>query len=106
MADKFEGSVIPVNTPGILNYQTWEPFGVVGLITAWNSPLGVLLIKLAPALAAGNAVVVKPSEHAPETGRLLQQVIAAGFDEDTLTVVWSEEIHILRHGFGFKCFGH
>lgn len=63
MADKFEGSVIPVNTPGILNYQTWEPFGPVALITAWNSPLGVLLIKLAPALAAGNAVVIKPSEY-------------------------------------------
>ncbi len=80
MADKFEGSVIPVNTPGILNYQTWEPFGVVALITAWNSPLGVLLIKLAPALAAGNAVVIKPSEYASastlELVRILEQSAA------------------------------
>ena len=76
MADKFEGSVIPVNTPGVMNYTTWEPFGVVALITAWNSPLGVLLIKLAPALAAGNAVVIKPSEYASastlELARVLQ----------------------------------
>lgn len=76
MADKFEGSVIPVNTPGIFNYQTWEPFGVVGLITAWNSPLGVLLIKLAPALAAGNAVVIKPSEHASVSTLVLAEVLA------------------------------
>lgn len=77
MADKLEGAVIPVDTPGILNYTTWEPFGVVGLITAWNSPLGVLLIKLAPALAAGNAVVIKPSEFAScstlELARVLEE---------------------------------
>lgn len=75
MADKFEGSVIPVNTPGILNYQTWEPFGVVALITAWNSPLGVLLIKLAPALAAGNAVVIKPSEFSSASTLELMRVL-------------------------------
>ncbi len=64
MADKFEGALIPVDAPDILNYTRHEPFGVCALITAWNSPLSVLIWKLAPALAAGNTVVVKPSEHA------------------------------------------
>ncbi len=64
LCDKFEGSLIPVDVPDMLNYMRWEPYGVCGLITAWNSPIGVLIWKLAPALAAGNAVVVKPSEHA------------------------------------------
>lgn len=64
MADKLEGSVIPVDVPDMFNYTRHEPFGVCGLITAWNSPIGVLIWKLAPALAAGNTVVIKPSEHA------------------------------------------
>lgn len=75
MTDKFEGSVIPAEAPDILNYTRWEPFGVVGLITAWNSPLGVLIWKLAPALAAGNAVVVKPSEHASVSTLELMKVL-------------------------------
>ena len=64
LCDKLEGSVIPVDTPGILNYTKQEPFGAVACITAWNSPLGVAIVKIAPALAAGNTVVIKPSEHA------------------------------------------
>ena len=64
MCDKFEGSLLPSEAPDMLNYLAWKPFGVCALITAWNSPLGVLIWKLAPALAAGNAVVVKPSEYA------------------------------------------
>jgi len=64
MCDKFEGSLLPAEVPDMLNYMRWQPYGVCGLITAWNSPLGVLIWKLAPALAAGNSVVVKPSEHA------------------------------------------
>ena len=77
MTDKFEGSVIPLDLPDMVNYLEWEPFGVCGLITAWNSPLGVLIWKLAPALAAGNTVVIKPSEHAsastPEFMDVLQE---------------------------------
>ena len=64
MCDKFEGSLLPTEVPNMLNYLRWEAFGVCALITAWNSPLGVLICKLALALAAGNAVVIKPSEHA------------------------------------------
>ena len=64
LADKVEGSVIPVDAPGILNYTRPQPFGPVACITAWNSPLLIAIWKIAPALAAGNTLVIKPSEHA------------------------------------------
>ncbi len=64
LADKIEGSVIPTGQPGMLNYTRAEPYGVVAAITAWNSPLLIATWKLAPALAAGNTVVLKPSELA------------------------------------------
>ncbi|OWU85901.1 carnitine dehydratase [Oceanicola sp. 22II-s10i] len=63
-ADKLYGSVIPLDNPQVFDYATREPYGVVGLITAWNSPITLLCNKLPAALAAGNTVVVKPSEHA------------------------------------------
>lgn len=63
-ADKLFGSTIPLDSPSVLDYTTREPYGVVGLITAWNSPITLLCNKLPAALAAGNTVVVKPSEHA------------------------------------------
>ena len=75
MCDKFEGSVIPADVPDMMNYTRWEPFGVCALITAWNSPIGVLIWKLAPALAAGNAVVIKPSEHASVSTLELMEVL-------------------------------
>ena len=62
LADKIEGAVLPSDKPGIFNFTRYEPLGVVGMITAWNSPLLLLAWKLAPALAAGNTAVVKPSE--------------------------------------------
>ncbi|MDJ0609376.1 MAG: aldehyde dehydrogenase [Kiloniellales bacterium] len=75
MIDKFEGALIPADAPDMLNYLRWEPFGVAALITAWNSPLGVLIWKLAPALAAGNTVVIKPSEHASASTLELMAVL-------------------------------
>lgn len=66
-ADKLFGSVIPLDQPNILDYATREPYGVVGIITAWNSPLSLLSNKLPAVLAAGNCAVVKPSEHASVT---------------------------------------
>src|SRR5580693_9069936 len=66
MADKFEGSVVPVES-GFLNYLSREPIGVVGQIVPWNFPLMFTSWKLAPALAAGNCVVLKPSELTPLT---------------------------------------
>ncbi|MGN6144303.1 MAG: aldehyde dehydrogenase family protein, partial [Mesorhizobium sp.] len=62
LADKIEGSVIPTDKPGVLNYTKYEPLGVVACITPWNSPLPLASMKIAPALAAGNTVVLKPSE--------------------------------------------
>lgn len=64
LADKIEGTVIPSDKADIFNYTLREPLGVVAAITPWNSPLLLLTWKLAAALAAGNTVVVKPSEHA------------------------------------------
>ncbi|MEM7195488.1 MAG: aldehyde dehydrogenase [Pseudomonadota bacterium] len=62
LADKVEGAVLPSDRPGMFNFTRYEPLGVVGMITAWNSPLLLLAWKLAPALAAGNTAVIKPSE--------------------------------------------
>ena len=62
LADKIEGAVIPLDKKGYFNFTRHEPVGVVAAITPWNSPLLLLAWKLAPALAAGCTVVVKPSE--------------------------------------------
>lgn len=64
LADKVEGQVIPIDQEDIFNYTKYEPLGVVVAITPWNSPLMLACWKLAPILAAGNTVVIKPSEHA------------------------------------------
>ena len=64
MADKFEGSLPPVY-PGFLNFVNREPIGVVGQIVPWNFPLMFTSWKMGPALAAGNTVVIKPSELTP-----------------------------------------
>ena len=62
LADKIEGAVVPIDKPDHFTFTTHEPVGVVGALTAWNSPLLFIAWKCAPALAAGCAVVVKPSE--------------------------------------------
>jgi aldehyde dehydrogenase (NAD+) len=74
MADKVEGSVIPVD-PGFLNYLVRTPLGVVGQIVPWNFPLMFCGWKLGPALAAGNAVVMKPSELTPLSSLRLAELI-------------------------------
>ncbi len=63
LADKVGGLVVPINKPGVFNYVKYEPLGVVVAITPWNSPLALTSWKVAPALAAGNTVVIKPSEY-------------------------------------------
>lgn len=65
LADKVEGRVIPLDRQSVLNYTLREPLGVIGVITPWNSPLFLTVMSIAPALAAGNAVVIKPSEFTP-----------------------------------------
>ena len=80
LADKVEGAVLPSDKPGIFNFTRYEPLGVVGMITAWNSPLLLLAWKLAPALAAGNTAVVKPSEYTSASSLEFMQLVAeAGF---------------------------
>ena len=75
-----------------LNYAIRKPLGVVGIITPWNLPLLLLTWKLAPALACGNAVVVKPSEETPATATLLAEVMQeSGVPDGVYNVV---------HGFG------
>ena len=57
LADKIEGTVIPLDRQSIFNYTLREPLGVVGVITPWNSPTFIAIMSLAPALAAGNTIV-------------------------------------------------
>jgi len=88
LADKIEGSVVPVDVPDIFNYTRHEPYGTCACITAWNSPLLIAIWKIAPALAAGNTVVLKPSEHASASTLELMHVLAeAGLPDGLLNVV-------------------
>jgi (Z)-2-((N-methylformamido)methylene)-5-hydroxybutyrolactone dehydrogenase len=88
LADKVQGSQIPTMNPAILNYTQREPLGVVGAITPWNSPLTLTTSKLAPALAAGNTLVIKPSEYTSRTVlRLAELTVEAGFPDGVVNVV-------------------
>jgi acyl-CoA reductase-like NAD-dependent aldehyde dehydrogenase len=88
LADKIQGDTIPGSTPAILNYTLREPLGVVGAITPWNSPLTLTTSKLAPALAAGNTIVIKPSEYTSATVlRLAALADEAGFPAGVINVV-------------------
>jgi aldehyde dehydrogenase (NAD+) len=64
-ADKIGGETIPTSTPGALDYTIRHPVGVVAAIVPWNAPVFLAVAKLAPALASGCTVVLKPSELAP-----------------------------------------
>jgi aldehyde dehydrogenase (NAD+)/betaine-aldehyde dehydrogenase len=76
---KIEGTAGPVATPDVLHYTRREPVGVAALITPWNFPLMIAAWKLAPALAAGNCVILKPSELTPLTSiRLARFCVEAG----------------------------
>ncbi|WP_374627987.1 aldehyde dehydrogenase family protein, partial [Devosia sp.] len=87
MADKFEGFVPPVY-PGFINYVQREPVGVVGQIVPWNFPLMFTSWKMAPALAAGNAIVIKPSELTPlSTLRVAELMREVGFPAGVVNVV-------------------
>lgn len=86
--DKIFGKVIPTDRSSVLDYATLEPLGVIGIITAWNSPMALLGNKLPAALAAGNCVVVKPSEHASvSTLEFAKLVDEAGFPPGVFNVV-------------------
>jgi aldehyde dehydrogenase (NAD+) len=88
LADKIEGRVIPIDKPGVFNYTREEPLGVVAAITPWNSPLLLAAWKLAPALAAGNTVVWKPSEHSSVSALVLAELFEkAGFPPGVVNIV-------------------
>ena len=94
-ADKLFGRTLPVDDEHAFVYTRREPVGVVAAITPWNSPLMVLMWKLAPALAAGCTMVVKPSEHASVSTLELGALFAeAGFPPGVFNVVT---------GFGQEC---
>ncbi len=87
--ERLSGKQIPVE--GGLDVTFREPLGVVGLITPWNFPMMIASWGIAPALAAGNAVLVKPAEWTPLTTiRLGELAVEAGLDEDLLQVLPGE----------------
>ena len=87
LADKVQGDTVPVPGP-FLNYTLREPLGVVGAIIPWNFPLSMAAWKVAPALACGNTVVLKPAEETPLTALRFGELAAeAGFPPGALNVV-------------------
>ena len=87
IANKVEGETVPV--PGrFINFTLREPYGVVGGITPWNYPLLQAIWKIAPAVAAGNTVLIKPAEQAPITTLELARLsLEAGFPPGVINVV-------------------
>ncbi|WP_431120987.1 aldehyde dehydrogenase [Variovorax paradoxus] len=88
LADKVQGSTLPLDKKGYFAFTRHEPVGVVAAITPWNSPLMLLTWKVAPALAAGCTVVVKPSEFtSASTLELAELFEEAGFPPGVFNVV-------------------
>jgi aldehyde dehydrogenase (NAD+) len=87
----FGGQTLPHDLPNNLLYTMRQPLGVVGLITPWNFPLAIPAWKMAPALVAGNAVVIKPASPAPAmTLELARALDEAGLPKGVLNVVVGE----------------
>lgn len=88
LADKIEGQLPPVGPGGPLSMIVREPLGVVAAIVPWNSQLHLAAFKIAPALAAGNTIVVKPSEEASAAVTAFAEVMAkAGVPEGVFNIV-------------------
>lgn len=88
LADKVEGAVMPIDKPDLMAFTRHEPIGVVAALTAWNSPLMFVAWKCAAAIAAGCAVVVKPSEFASvSTLEFAALTREAGFPDGVFNVV-------------------
>ena len=86
--DKIEGRTIPIYPGNLFDYTKLIPFGVVGLLTAFNGPMAFIGFKVAPALAAGNTVVLKPSELAPWTSiRFAELCLEAGIPPGVVNVI-------------------
>ncbi|MFM0268138.1 aldehyde dehydrogenase [Paraburkholderia sediminicola] len=88
LSDKVQGAVIPLESASTFNYTTYEALGVVGTIVPWNGPIFLTVMSVAPALAAGNTVVIKPSEISSASAlELAQLAIEAGIPPGTVNVV-------------------
>ena len=88
LADKLEGGVVPIDKPEHFAFTTQEPVGVVGALTAWNSPLLFVAWKCAPAIAAGCSIVIKPSEFtSASTLEFAALTKEAGFPDGVFNVV-------------------
>jgi len=86
-ANKLFGETIPVSRPG-LDFTLREPIGVVGLIVPWNFPMNMASWKLGPAIAAGNACILKPASYTPLTAiRIGELALEAGFPPGIVNVV-------------------
>ena len=81
MADKVTGHTLPTASPNMIGMTLREPYGVVGSIIPWNTPGPLMAADVAPAIAAGNTIVVKPAEDAPLTCLLLGKLaLEAGYN--------------------------
>ncbi|MEW4459946.1 aldehyde dehydrogenase [Labrenzia sp. ac12] len=88
LADKINGAVVPIDKPDMFAYTLREPVGVVAAIVPWNSPLMLMMWKLAPALAAGCTLVIKPSEHTSASALEFAALVKeAGFPEGVINIV-------------------
>ncbi|MDD9926267.1 MAG: aldehyde dehydrogenase [Rhodospirillaceae bacterium] len=87
-ADKISGETLPIDKPDLFVFTQREPLGVVAAVVPWNSQLFLVAVKIGPALAAGNTVVLKASEHASaamlDFGRLVEE---AGFPPGVVNIV-------------------
>lgn len=87
-ARRMTGLTADSELPGTLAMTIWRPLGVVGLITPWNFPVCIPLWKIAPAIAAGNTVVLKPAPETPLTAHLIGELITeAGFPPGVVNIV-------------------
>ena len=87
-ADKIEGTTVPVTFPNQFVYTRREPLGVVGAIIPWNFPLLMAIWKLAPALACGNTLVLKPAEQTPLTALYLADLVReAGLPPGVVNII-------------------
>lgn len=87
-ADKLAGETLPIDKPDLFVFTSREPLGVVAAIVPWNSQLFLVAVKIGPALAAGNTVVLKASEHASvamlDFGKLIEE---AGFPPGVVNII-------------------
>ena len=85
---RMAGMTVPSEIPGTWAMTAWNPLGVIGLITPWNFPVCIPLWKIAPAIAAGNAVVLKPAPETPATAHIIGELcLEAGVPPGVVNIV-------------------